>query len=395
MTDLFDGSGRAAGRALRLALLLAAGIVPALSTSLAQTPPDSGRDFVAVPGGRLYREECGTGPPLVLLHDGLLHSSVWDGEWAGLCRRFHVVRYDRRGFGLSDPPTSAFSPVEDLAAVLDAAKMPRASLVGCSSGAALAIDFAIHHPDRVEALILIGAVVHGMPSSVFFDERGARNNAPLAKGDVRGAAKNWSEDRFEIAGNHEAARRKVFETLAGNPQNLRYSGNLELRFKVPAVARLAEIHVPTLILDGENDIPDVHAQSGAIQAGIWGSRRDVVTGVGHLVPLEAPEDLNARISSFLEGHRVAAVPAERLARYCGRYEIWGGAAEVALRDGRLTLSLPAEKEMPLFPASDATFFMILWGETRIEFVQDPGGSVTGFRMRQDGRTETAKRLPAG
>src|SRR5262249_51390380 len=316
----------------------------------APAPPPKG-ELIAVPGGRLYMEECGAGRAIVLLHDGLLHSAAWDAVWPGLCGRYHVVRYDRRGFGRSDPPTKAFSPVEDLAAVLEHARIPRAAVVGCSSGAALAIDLAIHHPELVESLVLIGAVVHGMPSSALFDQRRGRHNAPLQKGDVRAAAKNWSEDRFQIGGKNEAARRKVLATLASNPQNLRYSGEFELRFKTPAIARLAEIHVPTLILDGELDIPDVHAMSGAIQAGIWGSRREVIAGVGHLVPLEAPANLNSRIVAFLEAHRVAAVPERTLASYAGRYEIWGSTAEVALRDGRLTLTLPAEKELPLFASS--------------------------------------------
>src|SRR5262249_14693608 len=149
----------------------------------------------------------------------------------------------------------------------------------------------------------------------------------------------------------------------------------------------------TLILDGERDIPDVHAQSGAIQSGIWGSRREVIPGVGHLVPLEAPADLNSRIVGFLETHRVAAVPQETLAGYAGRYEIWDSTAEVTLREGRLTLTLPAEKELPLFPSSETTFFMMIWGETRIEFTKDSNGTVTGFQYRQGGQTEIAKRLP--
>ena len=370
-------------------LLLIASLVAALSAQ-----PPSG-EFVAVNGGRLYVEECGQGRAIVLLHDGLLHSVVWDDVWPGLCGRYHVVRYDRRGYGRSEAPTKAFSPVEDVAAVLEHAGISKAAVVGCSSGSALAIDFALHHPELVEDLVLIGAVVHGMPSSGFFDERGTRNNAPLQKGDVKAAAKNWSEDRFQIGGRNDAARRKIFAALAANPQNLRYSGDFELRFKVPAIARLSEIHVPTLILDGERDIPDVHAMSGAIQAGISGSRREVVAGVGHLVPLESPGDLNSRIVAFLEKHRLASVPQETLARYAGRYEIWGSAAEVALREGRLSLTLPAEKELPLFPSSETTFFMIAWGETEIEFTKDATGAVTGFQYRQGGQTQTAKRLPSG
>jgi hypothetical protein len=112
------------------------------------------------------------------------------------------------------------------------------------------------------------------------------------------------------------------------------------------------------------------------------------------VPLESPEEFNVRLTAFLEKHRVAALPATTLSRYAGRYEIWGSTAEVWLRDGRLTLGLPGEREMPLFPSSETTFFMILWGETQIEFTRDAAGAVTGFRMIQDGDTQTARRLPS-
>ena len=58
------------------------------------------------------------------------------------------------------------------------------------SGTALATDFAIRHPDRVEALFLIGPVVHGMRSSDYFLQRGNAASAPLEKNDIRGAADN-------------------------------------------------------------------------------------------------------------------------------------------------------------------------------------------------------------
>ena len=56
--------------------------------------------FVEVDGSKLYYEECGSGPvAVVLLHDGLANSAVWDGVWPAFCRRYHTIRYDRRGFG--------------------------------------------------------------------------------------------------------------------------------------------------------------------------------------------------------------------------------------------------------------------------------------------------------
>ena len=72
-----------------------------------------------------------------------------------------------------------------------------------------------------------------------------------------------------------------------------------------ALPRLAEIKAPTLILVGEKDIPDVHAHVGAIQAGIEGARRVVLSGDGHLPYLESPEVFNRIVLEFL------AKPAEK------------------------------------------------------------------------------------
>jgi 3-oxoadipate enol-lactonase len=108
-------------------------------------------------------------------------------------------------------------------------QMDRAVIVGNSSGAGLALDFALAHPEMVEALFLIGPVVHGLPSSGYFNERGSQNSAPLAHGDVRATAENWSRDRFLVADNDRRARKKVYDVLVENPQNLRIAGELEIR----------------------------------------------------------------------------------------------------------------------------------------------------------------------
>jgi pimeloyl-ACP methyl ester carboxylesterase len=53
-------------------------------------------------GGRLYYELAGAGPLIALLHDGILHSEVWDAQWRELAEQCRVVRYDRRGYGRSE-----------------------------------------------------------------------------------------------------------------------------------------------------------------------------------------------------------------------------------------------------------------------------------------------------
>src|SRR5271156_5363171 len=69
--------------------------------------------YADVGGSKIWYEECGSntsGPGVVLLHDGLLHSVTWDDVWKPLCSKYHVVRYDRRGYGRSDKARVPFVP---------------------------------------------------------------------------------------------------------------------------------------------------------------------------------------------------------------------------------------------------------------------------------------------
>jgi 3-oxoadipate enol-lactonase len=74
--------------------------------------------YLDVGGSRTYYETRGSGPAIVLLHDGLLHAVTWDEVWEPLAARHQVIRYDRRGYGRSELPTSSYSPTEDLRKLL-------------------------------------------------------------------------------------------------------------------------------------------------------------------------------------------------------------------------------------------------------------------------------------
>ena len=254
-----------------------------------------------VTGSKIYYEQKGSGPAIVLLHDGLLDAVSWDEVWQPLAAKYHVIRYDRRGYGRSDPATSSFSPTEDLAKLLTHLKVEHAVMVGSSSGAALAIDFAIAHPEMVDGLFLIGPVLHGMEYSAEFRERANRNNEPMERNDIRAMARNWSQDKFLIAGTNEKARRKIYEQLVANAEKLKkYDAGLEEKLSPPASERLAEIKAATLILIGEDDAADVQAHSRAINAGILGSEQIVVKQAGHLIQLEKPEKVVKRLEDFAD-----------------------------------------------------------------------------------------------
>jgi pimeloyl-ACP methyl ester carboxylesterase len=255
--------------------------------------------FVEVEAGKLSYEECGTGPDaVILIHDGIAHSAVWDDVWPTFCKRFHTIRYDRRGYGRSPASTTWYTETEDLAALLRNRKVSHSVLVGSSHGGELSIDFTLQYPSLVRQLVLVGAVVSGLPYTDHFLNRGMSNSQPFEKNDVPGGLANWAKDKYLLAPGHDAVKKRLLEMLTANPQDMTHSDYA--RPTLAALHRLKEIRVPTLILVGDADIPDVHAHAGAIEAGIPGSRRVVIPEAGHLMYLEKPEEFSRVVITFIE-----------------------------------------------------------------------------------------------
>lgn len=272
--------------------------VSAEPNSLASGKQTSG--YLDVSGSKIYYEKRGSGPTIVLLHDGLLDTETWDEVWQPLATKYEVIRYDRRGYGRSELPTKSYSSTEDLLKLLIHLNVRRAVLAGSSSGGALAIDFAIEHPQMVDGLFLIGPVLHGMQYTDYFLERASRNNEPAQRDDIKAVVRNWSQDRFLIGGANAKARRKIYDTLIANSEKLKFNDRFEQTLSPPASKRLPEVKAPTLILVGEADIADVRAHCGAINAGIRESTHLVMKEAGHLIQLEKPDEVVKRLEDFAD-----------------------------------------------------------------------------------------------
>ncbi|HEY9421174.1 MAG TPA: alpha/beta fold hydrolase, partial [Thermoanaerobaculia bacterium] len=266
----------------------------------AVVPGDPVSGFVEVPGGKLWYEARGQGTPMVLIHDGLLPSETWDEQAPAFARNFRVIRYDRRGYGRSEPAKAPFSDIQDLHALFESLKLDRAVLVACSYGGSLAVDFALAHPDRVKSLVLVGPVLSGFPYSTHFTRRNLRNIAPRFQGDLQKTVEAWASDRYITDASNAAARERVRELLTKDPASLKAGRINPTPPERPATGRLSEIRKPTLIVLGASDIPDVHAHAGAIEAGIAGARRVVIAKAGHLAHMEKPEEFNETVLTFLQ-----------------------------------------------------------------------------------------------
>jgi len=280
-------------------LILAASAFSQRAANNNSIPVDSG--YIDVDGGRLFYEAGGTGEHIVLIHDGILHRVVWDGQFLELAENYRVVRYDRRSFGKSSVSQAPFSNVDDLYQIFTQLQIDKAILFGMSAGGALAIDFTLKYPDKVNGLVLVGAVVSGYPYSSHCWSRGGRVKSFSEYLDPRRLIEYFgSEDPYEIYSQNITAREEFRRLLEANPQNA--VGAMD-RFQKPpdrpAVRFLSEIKVPTLILAGEYDIPDVHAEAGIINVGIANSKREIISNAAHLVPFEQPEAFNAAVFKFL------------------------------------------------------------------------------------------------
>jgi pimeloyl-ACP methyl ester carboxylesterase/DNA-binding CsgD family transcriptional regulator len=128
------------------------------------------RFVTAADGTRIAVASIGHGPPLVRAAHWLSHvehdqsSPVWRPWLAALSHHHSYVRYDQRGCGLSDADVRDFSLdawVGDLEAVVDGLGLQRFPLLGMSQGGAVAIAYAVRHPERVSHLVLAGAYARG------------------------------------------------------------------------------------------------------------------------------------------------------------------------------------------------------------------------------------------
>jgi pimeloyl-ACP methyl ester carboxylesterase len=119
--------------------------------------------LLQVGADQLWVEDSGgAGDPLVLLHPGIMDSTIWD-RLLPLLGDLRTVRFDRRGFGQSPVASEEFQAMADLVAVLDHLAVDRAHLVGNSMGGETSLALAVTHPERVATMTLLCPGIGGYP----------------------------------------------------------------------------------------------------------------------------------------------------------------------------------------------------------------------------------------
>ncbi len=263
---------------------------------------DTGR--ITVAGGSLYWQSAGTGAPVVLIHGGNLDHRMWDAQFDSLRQHYRAIRYDARGFGRSSAADTAFSAPDDLVALLRALAIPRATLVGLSMGGGIAIDFALAHPEMVDRLVLAAPSVSG---GVWPEDHDtvwlAAGRAAFARGDSIGLALAWLQsDYIRSALGDPAIAEKLRGILTDNAGHLMRRARDEDAVREqspPAVNRLAELQMPTLLLVGGADTPLIRAMADTLATNVPRLSRIDLPGVGHMINLEAEQTFWREIVAFM------------------------------------------------------------------------------------------------
>lgn len=256
-------------------------------------------------GATLRYELAGDGPTVTLIHPGLWDMRTWDREFRTFPGSgFRVLRYDVRGYGRSTrvEAGTTYSHVRDLDALLEAAEITQTALVGCSMGGAIALDFTLEHPERVWALVLVASAVDGFETTEEENEWWAERDGSIEALIEAGSLEEAQERRLEIwapLGTADPAGARIREIAFDNLHEIVMDESGEERPDPPAAHRLAEIDVPTLILEAEHDPPDMRRVAEFLAREIMGSKRVVVEGADHVLNMRQPERFEDLVLPFL------------------------------------------------------------------------------------------------
>lgn len=261
--------------------------------------------FVKIGNAEIYYEEQGSGTPLLLLHGGGVDCTMWDLQFNEFSKHFRVIRYDARNYGKSTTGDGPYANHEDLAALLDALKIDKAVVLGLSMGGGIAIDFAVEHPERMLALVSVGAGINGAEfEDPDYEKNRIKEQEALKKGDlyefIEWIIRSWGDGPKRTPEQMNSDVRKKIHYMMwvtyskfnpkARPQALKHTAD----------KRLHEIKCPTLSITGKLDMSVIHRLSDMLVQQAPNAKHVSVKNVAHYVNMEAPAEFNRIIIEFLK-----------------------------------------------------------------------------------------------
>ncbi len=265
---------------------------------------------------RLRYRDCGRGMAVIFSHGWTLDLDVWEPQAAELGREFRVIRYDRRGFGLSSGEPSVAEDRRDLLALIEHLALPQAAVVGASQGARAALGAALAAPQRIPALVL-----DAPPSLAVALDTAAEEQLPLShyrelwrSGEDAAFRREWARHPFVTLRTADPGAHALLARVLA-----RYPGrDLDAQPQTaepPAAARtLTTLRQRVLIVNGEFDTASRRAAGEALDRALPGAEHVVIAHAGHLANLDNPPPTTLRSAASCN-----ATPTQPLSLKMCRY----------------------------------------------------------------------------
>jgi pimeloyl-ACP methyl ester carboxylesterase len=261
-------------------------------------------------GCRLHVEEHGSGEPLLFIHEFAGDHRSWEPQVSHFRSRYRCITYAARGYTPSDVPPDLESysqqrAVQDALAVLDGLGIERAHVVGLSMGGFCALHLGLEAPARARSLVVAGCGYGAAPDA---QERFQSESAAIAEAFRRDGAAAVAPRyavgpaRVQLQNRNPAAWELFARSLAEHSSEGAALTMLGVQSRRPSLYalrdRLASLHVPTLILAGDED-------DGCLEASLMLKRTVPSAGLvvlprtGHTSNLEDPQAFNRAVAGFL------------------------------------------------------------------------------------------------
>jgi 3-oxoadipate enol-lactonase len=251
-------------------------------------------------GVDIWYEVTGEGPAFVFIHANPFDHDLWMYQAAHFSTWFKVVGIDIRGYGRSEKVTTAFSlkdMCDDVIGVMQDVGVARAICGGCSVGSGIAILLGLDHPDRFDALILVGG---NSGSSPRYQKRVEGYRSDLADYHL----KHLRELVHPQFGDSRLGRHLLNQFVEREPRlrgeaiaQVFVAGN-----HTDTTARLPSMKVPTLVINGEFDHSLPAGQKTASL--VPGAVHKVLPGTGHACCLEDPAGFDSLVIDFLRAREL-------------------------------------------------------------------------------------------
>lgn len=271
----------------------------------------------AIDGTRIHYEVTGkSGATPVLMIQGLGASkNAWNLQRIAMATRFRIISFDNRGAGRSDKPTEPFTleqMADDALAVLDAAGIETAHVVGASMGGVISQIVAVKYPQRVRSLTLVCTACRNHPWRQELLQSWAKTAADKGMIEVGKIAAQW------VMSPRSFRRLVPAFTWMGPLAALRprhsFVSQIDaiLNTREDLVDQLSTITAPTMIIVGNQDILTPRGDSEEIAERIPNAELVVISGAAHGLMMEHSSTFNRILIEFLQRTELARVSEQQL-----------------------------------------------------------------------------------